>query len=149
MRAVAQLSTQSTAPVARTHSQMKTNFFLYCLCYRLQAARTASPPLRVWPRRTRSPDQSPPLFSFSLPLLPCTGKTYRFRISSIAGLASQNLLIEGHTLTVIMADGYAVKPFVVGAEGLDVYPGQTVDVLLKANKVWEGTAQCCLCSTSL
>ena len=63
------------------------------------------------------------------------GKTYRFRIASIAALNALAFAVKGHPLIVVAADGYLVKPFKL--KSLDVYSGQTVDVLLRANQVGE------------
>eukprot|EP00897_Mesotaenium_endlicherianum_P006926 jgi/Mesen1/6261/ME000323S05394 len=60
------------------------------------------------------------------------GKTYRLRISSVASLHSLNLMFEGHNVTVVAADAYPVKPFELGV--VDVYSGQSVDVLLTADQ---------------
>ncbi|XP_024370174.2 L-ascorbate oxidase [Physcomitrium patens] len=65
-----------------------------------------------------------------LPVMP--GKTYRLRIASVASLSSLNFILEGHTLTVVQADGRYVKPFQV--DNLNVYSGQSYDVLFTTNK---------------
>ena len=64
------------------------------------------------------------------------GKTYRFRIASIAALNALAFAVKDHPLIVVAADGYLVKPFKL--KSLDVYSGQTVDVLLRANQVGGG-----------
>nr|XP_010905971.1 L-ascorbate oxidase [Elaeis guineensis] len=61
-----------------------------------------------------------------------SGKTYRLRIASITSLSALNFEIEGHNLTVVEADGYHVKPFVV--KNLNIYSGETYSVLFKADQ---------------
>lgn len=65
-----------------------------------------------------------------LPVTP--GKTYRLRIASVASLSSLNFILEGHKMTVVQADARNVQPFVV--DNLDVYSGQSYDVLFTANQ---------------
>ncbi|KAG0628617.1 hypothetical protein M758_1G039900 [Ceratodon purpureus] len=60
------------------------------------------------------------------------GKTYRLRIASVASLSSLNFILEGHKMTVVQADGRYIKPFDV--YNLDVYSGQTYDVLFTADQ---------------
>ncbi|KAJ1281952.1 hypothetical protein BS78_03G012700 [Paspalum vaginatum] len=60
------------------------------------------------------------------------GKTYRLRIGSLTSLSSLSFQIEGHSMTVVEADGHYVKPFVVRT--LFVYSGETYSVLLKADQ---------------
>ncbi|KQJ90932.1 L-ascorbate oxidase [Brachypodium distachyon] len=60
------------------------------------------------------------------------GKTYLVRIGSLASLSSLSFEIEGHSMTVVEADGHYVKPFVV--RNLFVYSGETYSVLVKADQ---------------
>ncbi|TVU22913.1 hypothetical protein EJB05_32634, partial [Eragrostis curvula] len=60
------------------------------------------------------------------------GKTYRLRIGSLTSLSALNFEIEGHTMTVVEADGYYVSPVVV--KSLFVYSGETYSVLVKADQ---------------
>eukprot|EP00850_Spirogloea_muscicola_P004259 SM000018S03624 [mRNA] locus=s18:317222:321070:- [translate_table: standard] len=61
------------------------------------------------------------------------GKTYRWRIVSAASLSTLNLVVEGHRLTVVVADGWLMQPFTVST--LNIYSGQAVEVLLTTSKV--------------
>jgi len=49
-----------------------------------------------------------------------------------------DLAIEGHNLTAVAADACSIQPYTVGPEGLDVFSGQTVDLLLTADQVHLG-----------
>uniref|UniRef100_A0A0E0QTI1 L-ascorbate oxidase n=2 Tax=Oryza TaxID=4527 RepID=A0A0E0QTI1_ORYRU len=60
------------------------------------------------------------------------GKTYRLRIGSLTSLASLSFEIEGHTMTVVEADGYYVTPVVV--KNLFIYSGETYSVLVTADQ---------------
>ncbi|XP_062181002.1 L-ascorbate oxidase-like [Phragmites australis] len=60
------------------------------------------------------------------------GKTYRLRIGSLTSLSSLNFEIEGHSMTVVEADGHYVKPIVV--KSLFIYSGETYSVLVKADQ---------------
>ncbi|KAH9619509.1 hypothetical protein KSS87_015655 [Heliosperma pusillum] len=73
-----------------------------------------------------SPDCAP----FALTVVP--GKTYRLRIGSLTALSALSFAIEGHTLTVVEADGHNVEPFDV--QNLFIYSGETYSVLVKANQ---------------
>ncbi|MED6185430.1 hypothetical protein PIB30_057000 [Stylosanthes scabra] len=59
-------------------------------------------------------------------------KTYRIRISSTTSLASLNLAISNHKLTVVEADGNYVEPFTV--DDIDIYSGESYSVLLTADQ---------------
>eukprot|EP00270_Netrium_digitus_P019380 TRINITY_DN7636_c0_g1_i1.p1 TRINITY_DN7636_c0_g1~~TRINITY_DN7636_c0_g1_i1.p1 ORF type:complete len:588 (-),score=92.40 TRINITY_DN7636_c0_g1_i1:257-2020(-) len=61
------------------------------------------------------------------------GLTYRVRLASIAQLSMLNFGIQGHKLRVVTADAYYVSPFTVDL--LDIYSGQTFDILLTADQV--------------
>uniref|UniRef100_J3MZ05 L-ascorbate oxidase n=1 Tax=Oryza brachyantha TaxID=4533 RepID=J3MZ05_ORYBR len=83
-------------------------------------ACNASGPECVWPTLfTAVPGKSP-------------GKTSRLRIGSLTSLSSLSFGIEGHTMTVVEADGYYVKPVVV--KNLFVYSGETYSVLVTADQ---------------
>lgn len=73
-----------------------------------------------------SPDCAP----FVLHVVP--GKTYRLRVASLTALSALSFEIEGHTLTVVEADGHYVEPFQV--KNLFIYSGETYSVLIKANQ---------------
>ncbi|KAJ6791887.1 putative L-ascorbate oxidase [Iris pallida] len=73
-----------------------------------------------------NPDCSPSVFT----VVP--GKTYRFRIACITSLSAISFGFEGHNMTVVEADGYYVKPFVV--DSLYLYSGETYSVLVKADQ---------------
>jgi L-ascorbate oxidase len=73
---------------------------------------------------------SPRCTPHAIPVTP--GKTYRLRIASVASLSSLNFILEGHAMTVVMADGRYIRPFKV--YNLDVYSGQTYDVLFTADQ---------------
>lgn len=60
------------------------------------------------------------------------GKTYRVRVSSITSLSMLNLEFENHSMVVFQADSHLVKAFTV--RQLDIYSGQTVEFLLKADQ---------------
>ncbi|KAI0499165.1 hypothetical protein KFK09_020067 [Dendrobium nobile] len=60
------------------------------------------------------------------------GKTYRFRIASVASLSAFNLEIEGHSMTIVEADGHYVDPVVV--KNLNIYSGETYSVIVKADQ---------------
>eukprot|EP00899_Mesostigma_viride_P000838 jgi/Mesvir1/10755/Mv13824-RA.1 len=60
------------------------------------------------------------------------GRRYRLRLINAANLVMTNFAIEGHALTVVAADGFAVKPYTV--TDLDINVGQRFDVLLTANQ---------------
>ncbi|CAO2195548.1 unnamed protein product [Urochloa humidicola] len=68
----------------------------------------------------------PPLFT-AVP-----GKTYRLRIGSLTSLSSLNFEIEGHSMTVVEADGHYVSP--VAVDSLFIYSGETYSVLVKADQ---------------
>ncbi|KAH9607325.1 hypothetical protein KSS87_018871 [Heliosperma pusillum] len=59
-------------------------------------------------------------------------KTYRLRLASTTSLASLNLAIGNHKMTVVEADGNYVKPFSV--QDLDIYSGESYSVLVHANQ---------------
>ncbi|CAM6096536.1 unnamed protein product [Calypogeia fissa] len=61
-----------------------------------------------------------------------TGKTYRLRIASVASLSSLNFVLEGHSMTVVEADGHYVQPVVV--QNLDIYSGETYSVIFTASQ---------------
>ncbi|CAK9208857.1 unnamed protein product [Sphagnum troendelagicum] len=60
------------------------------------------------------------------------GKTYRLRLANVASLSALNFILEGHTMTVVMADGHYIEPFEVS--NLDIYSGQSYCVLFNANR---------------
>uniref|UniRef100_A0ACD5XUI2 Uncharacterized protein n=1 Tax=Avena sativa TaxID=4498 RepID=A0ACD5XUI2_AVESA len=60
------------------------------------------------------------------------GKTYLLRIGSLTSLSSLSFEIEGHSMTVVEADGHYVRPFVV--RNLFIYSGETYSVLVKADQ---------------
>ncbi|CAM0952252.1 unnamed protein product [Alopecurus aequalis] len=60
------------------------------------------------------------------------GKTYLLRIGSLTSLSSLSFEIEGHSMTVVEADGHYVRPFVV--RNLFIYSGETYSVLIKADQ---------------
>uniref|UniRef100_A0A0D9XFE7 L-ascorbate oxidase n=1 Tax=Leersia perrieri TaxID=77586 RepID=A0A0D9XFE7_9ORYZ len=70
---------------------------------------------------------SPPTLFTAVP-----GKTYRLRIGSLTSLSSLSFAIEGHTMTVVEADGYYVTPATV--TNLFIYSGETYSVLLTADQ---------------
>jgi hypothetical protein len=51
------------------------------------------------------------------------GKTYLVRIASVTSSAFLNFVIEGHTMTVIEADGHMIQPF--NTTSIDILSGQT------------------------
>ncbi|CAI0397284.1 unnamed protein product [Linum tenue] len=59
-------------------------------------------------------------------------KTYRLRIASTTSLASLNLAIGGHNVTVVEADGNYVQPF--STTDVDIYSGETYSVLFTTNQ---------------
>uniref|UniRef100_A0ACD6AEK3 Uncharacterized protein n=1 Tax=Avena sativa TaxID=4498 RepID=A0ACD6AEK3_AVESA len=61
------------------------------------------------------------------------GKTYRLRIASTTTLSALNLQVEGHSLTVVEADGNPVEPFTV--KDIDIYSGESYSVLLTTNQM--------------
>ncbi|KAJ1281063.1 hypothetical protein BS78_04G279600, partial [Paspalum vaginatum] len=64
------------------------------------------------------------------------GKTYLLRVIN-AGLANELFFaVAGHRLTVVGTDASYLKPFTV--ENIVISPGQTMDVLLKADRVATG-----------
>lgn len=85
-----------------------------------------SPPTDSTICNATSPECSP----FTLTVVP--GKTYRLRVGSLTSLAALNFEIEGHTLTVVEADGHYVEPFEV--KNLFIYSGETYSVLVTANQ---------------
>ncbi|CAM0952255.1 unnamed protein product [Alopecurus aequalis] len=60
------------------------------------------------------------------------GKTYLLRIGSLTSLTALSFEIEGHSMTVVEADGHYVRPFVV--RNLFIYSGETYSVLVKADQ---------------
>ncbi|EAZ37398.1 hypothetical protein OsJ_21736 [Oryza sativa Japonica Group] len=65
-----------------------------------------------------------------LPVLP--NKTYRLRVASTTSLASLNLAVGNHKLTVVEADGNYVEPFAV--DDIDIYSGDSYSVLLTTDQ---------------
>ncbi|CAN6169637.1 unnamed protein product [Urochloa humidicola] len=65
-----------------------------------------------------------------LPVQP--NKTYRLRLASTTSLASLNLAIGNHKLTVVEADGNYVDPFAV--DDIDLYSGDSYSVLLTTDQ---------------
>ncbi|PUZ60235.1 hypothetical protein GQ55_4G107800 [Panicum hallii var. hallii] len=65
-----------------------------------------------------------------LPVQP--NKTYRLRVASTTSLASLNLAIGNHKLTVVEADGNYVDPFAV--DDIDIYSGDSYSVLLTTDQ---------------
>lgn len=61
-----------------------------------------------------------------------TGKTYLLRIANGSILSLLNLVIQGHTLTVVELDGIPVTPKTVSS--LDLSAGQRASVLLTADQ---------------
>ncbi|XP_052200407.1 L-ascorbate oxidase-like [Diospyros lotus] len=59
-------------------------------------------------------------------------KTYRLRLASSTSLASLNLAIGGHKMTVVEADGNYVQPFTT--EDMDIYSGESYSVLFTADQ---------------
>ncbi|KAJ1552837.1 hypothetical protein HK405_009845, partial [Cladochytrium tenue] len=70
--------------------------------------------------------QSPPVYEFA------ANKTHRLRLINEASYAGFRFSIDEHRLTVIEADGVAVRPYEVDA--LDLNSGQRYSVLVTANK---------------
>jgi iron transport multicopper oxidase len=60
------------------------------------------------------------------------GVRYRFRIVNMACDPGYTFSIDGHTLTVIEADGESTKPLLV--DSLQIYAGQRYSVILNANQ---------------
>ncbi|AQK91080.1 Cupredoxin superfamily protein [Zea mays] len=60
------------------------------------------------------------------------GKTYRLRVGSLTSLSALNFAIEGHSMTVVEADGHYVRPVVV--DSLYIYSGESYSVLLTADQ---------------
>lgn len=65
-------------------------------------------------------------------LLVQPNKTYRLRVASTTSLASLNLAVGNHKLTVVEADGNYVDPFAV--DDIDLYSGDSYSVLLTADQ---------------
>ncbi|KAF7129963.1 hypothetical protein RHSIM_Rhsim10G0157000 [Rhododendron simsii] len=86
----------------------------------------STPGLKSGLCNTTNPECSP----YVITVVP--GKTYRLRIGSLTSLAALSFEIEGHTMTVVEADGHNVKPFVV--KNLFIYSGETYSVLIKADQ---------------
>ncbi|KAL5200056.1 hypothetical protein ABZP36_021259 [Zizania latifolia] len=61
-----------------------------------------------------------------------SNKTYRLRVASTTSLASLNLAVGNHKLTVVEADGNYVDPFVV--DDIDIYSGDSYSVLLTTDQ---------------
>ncbi|KAK3163270.1 hypothetical protein QOZ80_1AG0001480 [Eleusine coracana subsp. coracana] len=74
-----------------------------------------------------SPECSLPTLFTAVP-----GKTYRLRIGSLTSLSSLNFEIQGHSMTVVEADGHYVNP--VRVDSLFVYSGETYSVLVTADQ---------------
>jgi len=60
------------------------------------------------------------------------GKTYRLRIINVAALSYLNFGVEGHSLTIVEADGTFVDPYKV--DFLEINAGQRYSVLLTASQ---------------
>ncbi|KAL0959544.1 hypothetical protein HGRIS_011258 [Hohenbuehelia grisea] len=60
------------------------------------------------------------------------GKRYRLRIINASCQSSAQLLIDGHTLTIIELDGIKVNTRVT--DGIDIHPGQRISAVLHANQ---------------
>jgi hypothetical protein len=67
---------------------------------------------------------------FSMTLIP--GATYRFRIYCATVEYGYRLFFQGHTMTVIAADGSLVQP--TTTDYLDVFSGERYDVLVTADQ---------------
>lgn len=67
-------------------------------------------------------------------------KTYRLRLVNVGGLADITFSVDGHTMTVIEADGTIVEP--MNAHRIPIAPGQRYSVILhrdprfKADRAW-------------
>ena len=61
-----------------------------------------------------------------------SGKRYRFRVINTSAMAAFKFSVEGHSLTIIEADGISHKPLVV--DSFDIYAGQRISVVLNANE---------------
>ncbi|KAM7528272.1 hypothetical protein LguiB_031682 [Lonicera macranthoides] len=59
-------------------------------------------------------------------------KTYRLRVASTTALASLNLAIGNHKMTVVEADGNYLHPFTV--DDIDVYSGESYSVLFNTDQ---------------
>jgi FtsP/CotA-like multicopper oxidase with cupredoxin domain len=73
------------------------------------------------------PDCSLPTLFTAVP-----GRTYRLRVGSLTSLSSLNFEIEGHSMTVVEADGYYVNPVTVTSHF--IYSGETYSVLVTAGQ---------------
>ncbi|QRV80453.1 Multicopper oxidase [Ceratobasidium sp. AG-Ba] len=60
------------------------------------------------------------------------GKRYRLRVINMSAIGSYTFSIEGHSLTIIEADGVAHQPLVV--DSFDIYAGQRYSVIVNANQ---------------
>ncbi|KZS86599.1 laccase [Sistotremastrum niveocremeum HHB9708] len=60
------------------------------------------------------------------------GKRYRFRLINISCLTYFTIQLDGHTMTVIEADGQAHQPYNV--DSLVIFPGQRYSVIVTANQ---------------
>jgi iron transport multicopper oxidase len=60
------------------------------------------------------------------------GKAYRYRIINAGAIVSFHFQIQGHSLTVIEADGEAHHPLTV--DSIRVFPGQRYSVVVNANQ---------------
>ncbi|KAF8600827.1 laccase-4 [Ceratobasidium sp. AG-I] len=61
-----------------------------------------------------------------------SGKKYRLRVINASAIASYTFSIEGHSLTIIEADGIAHEPLVV--DSFQIYAGQRYSVIVNANQ---------------
>jgi len=64
------------------------------------------------------------------PVLP--NKKYRFRLINISCFAYFSVSLDGHTFTVIEADGQAHQPYEV--DEIDIFPGQRYSVIINTNQ---------------
>ncbi|KAG9119655.1 laccase, partial [Ceratobasidium sp. 392] len=60
------------------------------------------------------------------------GKKYRFRVINISAIGSYTFSIEGHSLTIIEADGIPHEPLVV--DSFDIFAGQRYSIVVEANQ---------------
>ncbi|CAE6472720.1 unnamed protein product [Rhizoctonia solani] len=60
------------------------------------------------------------------------GKRHRFRVINTSAIGSYTFAIEGHTMTIIEADGIAHEPLAV--DSFDIYAGQRYSFILEANQ---------------
>ncbi|KAA1477977.1 Cu-oxidase-domain-containing protein [Dentipellis sp. KUC8613] len=60
------------------------------------------------------------------------GKRYRFRLLNMACDPNYNFTIDGHSMTIIEADGVSVKPYVV--DSIQIYASQRYSFVLNANQ---------------